>query len=276
MTSGPRGNALPDAPASYRRRVRVGSSSHRVASENARFKDTMEMRTNSGHQAYGLCVALDTGTRPRTLGFAAKGRESALAVRRRSVCRRHSHGDRGERENTGAAGFRLVGNASRYRVGMPSATLRVVCPPRHSASRRGRRASRTAFPRKDFRSRTVGTSVERSEVRPKAVRQTTEKLDRSDRAPQDHARLFSWRPCVAYNIIIANECRSNDSGTPEIARQRRAPRDHGPAADRCAQPDRPGARGQATRWRKFSRRTGSASSGPRCGYPESPCRRNPS
>ena len=92
---GPRGNALPDAPASYRRRVRVGSSSHRGASENGRFKDTMEMRTNSGPQAYGLCVAHDTGTRPQTLGSAAKSRESALAVRRRSVAGRHSHGDCG-------------------------------------------------------------------------------------------------------------------------------------------------------------------------------------
>ena len=68
------------------------------------------MRTNSRPQAYGLCIALDTG-----LGLE----RFALPQRAENQRWRYDAGasrtafPRGpwERVNTGAAGFRLVGNA---------------------------------------------------------------------------------------------------------------------------------------------------------------------
>ena len=92
---GPRGNALPDAPASCRRSVRVGSSRHRGASENTRFKDTMEMRTNSGPQAYGLCIALDTGNLASNAWLCRKGPRIGLGGTTQERRGRHSHGDCG-------------------------------------------------------------------------------------------------------------------------------------------------------------------------------------
>ena len=69
--NGPRGNALPDSPASYRRSVRVGSSSDRGPSEDARLRiheDMDELR------AQGLWV-MDSGRHGNMASNALLGRK---------------------------------------------------------------------------------------------------------------------------------------------------------------------------------------------------------
>ena len=86
---------LPDAPASYRRSVRVGSSSHRGASENARFNDTTETRTNSGHPGIWVMRSARHGNSASNALLCRKESRIGLGGTTQERRGRHSHGDRG-------------------------------------------------------------------------------------------------------------------------------------------------------------------------------------